>query len=276
VNLERNTGRADASPDTDRNSTSRESYPGGKGGAGVFQTIINQIPPHDVYLEPFAGGASVLRNIRPARRRIVADKSPRVVERLRVAARAGEFGGEVLDVLQTCGVRLLEWVDAPSHRRHRGVESVAKRDVVFAYCDPPYVHETRSGRLLYDHEWSRTDHERFLATVVGLKRTFVAVSSYRCRLYDRVLRKWRRIDFRAMTRGGVRIESLYMNFAAPDVLHDFSFVGGDRRARENVRRRVRRLVCGLRSRPKAERLAVLRPLIEAFSAELDELPARLV
>jgi hypothetical protein len=29
------------------------SYPGGKGGSGVYQTIINQQPPHEVYIEPF-------------------------------------------------------------------------------------------------------------------------------------------------------------------------------------------------------------------------------
>jgi DNA adenine methylase len=31
-------------------------YPGGKSGAGVYQTIINLMPPHTVYIEPFLGG----------------------------------------------------------------------------------------------------------------------------------------------------------------------------------------------------------------------------
>jgi hypothetical protein len=31
-------------------------YPGGKGGDGVFQTIINRMPPHRVYAEPFLAG----------------------------------------------------------------------------------------------------------------------------------------------------------------------------------------------------------------------------
>jgi site-specific DNA-adenine methylase len=42
------------------------SYPGGKGGAGVYQAIINQMPPHEVYIEPFLGAGSVLRTKRPA------------------------------------------------------------------------------------------------------------------------------------------------------------------------------------------------------------------
>ena len=40
-------------------------YPGGKGGAGVYQTIINNIPPHDTYIEThlgsFAGEGEILR-----------------------------------------------------------------------------------------------------------------------------------------------------------------------------------------------------------------------
>jgi len=31
-------------------------YAGGKGRDGVYQAIINQMPPHGVYIEPFLGG----------------------------------------------------------------------------------------------------------------------------------------------------------------------------------------------------------------------------
>ena len=31
------------------------SYPGGKNGAGVYQKIINLMPPHDRYFEPLGG-----------------------------------------------------------------------------------------------------------------------------------------------------------------------------------------------------------------------------
>ena len=41
------------------------TYPGGKRGAGVYQTIINLMPPHDVYIEPFWGGGAIKRQKRP-------------------------------------------------------------------------------------------------------------------------------------------------------------------------------------------------------------------
>ena len=32
------------------------AYPGGKSGSGVYQKLINLMPPHDVHIEPFLGG----------------------------------------------------------------------------------------------------------------------------------------------------------------------------------------------------------------------------
>jgi DNA adenine methylase len=41
-------------------------YYGGKDGAGVAQRLINQIPPHRVFVSAFLGDCAVLRRIRPA------------------------------------------------------------------------------------------------------------------------------------------------------------------------------------------------------------------
>ncbi|MGJ8626091.1 MAG: hypothetical protein ACSHXB_03935 [Sulfitobacter sp.] len=40
------------------------TYPGGKNGGGAYQRIINHMPPHRFYIEPFLGSGAVLRNKR--------------------------------------------------------------------------------------------------------------------------------------------------------------------------------------------------------------------
>ena len=51
------------------------TYPGGKGGAGVYQTLISQMPPHSTYIEAFTGGGGVLRHKRPAALNVDVDRN---------------------------------------------------------------------------------------------------------------------------------------------------------------------------------------------------------
>lgn len=55
------------------------TYPGGKNGAGVYQTIISRIPPHRVYIEPFLGGGAIMRLKRPAEINIGLDLDPLII-----------------------------------------------------------------------------------------------------------------------------------------------------------------------------------------------------
>ena len=52
-------------------------YQGGKGG--VFQKLINLMPPHEVYMETHLGGGAVMRNKRAARSNIGIEIDPEVV-----------------------------------------------------------------------------------------------------------------------------------------------------------------------------------------------------
>jgi len=48
------------------------TYDGGKGGAGVYQAIINLMPAHDVYIETHLGGGNILLRKRLAPRGSIA------------------------------------------------------------------------------------------------------------------------------------------------------------------------------------------------------------
>src|SRR5438128_6058115 len=58
-------------------------FVGSKGGAGVWQRIISEMPPHDFYVEAFAGTGQVLLHKRPARASIAIDGDAPVCARLR-------------------------------------------------------------------------------------------------------------------------------------------------------------------------------------------------
>lgn len=86
------------------------------------------------------------------------------------------------------------------------------------YCDPPYVHSTRSLRWsenAYRHEMSDDDH-RELATVLHEIQGIAVVSGYRSELYDELYEGWRRVDRTTNTDGkagqpGRAVESLWIS-----------------------------------------------------------------
>ena len=215
------------------------SYPGGKSGAGVYQTIINQMPPHEGYYEPFLGGAGVMRRKRPARVTIGIDVDPEPVELARASMPGFQF-------LRECGIGFL------------GSHAFKSTDLV--YADPPYVMESRkSDRPIYAYEMGDIDH----AILVNTLRTLpcrVMVSGYASPLYDARLADWRRIEYQASTRGGMATEVLWCNFPEPPALHDYSFIGNDYRQRERISRKVKRFTAKFAGLDRLERQAILSAL----------------
>lgn len=215
------------------------SYPGGKAGAGVYQAIINQMPPHETYIEPFVGGGGVLRHKRPADQTIVIDRSELVIAQW----------------------RQVEWIAAICQD---GIEYLERRPWTgreLVYCDPPYLPETRSdSRQLYLYEMDGGDHERLLTVLLGLPCP-VAISGYASDLYADRLSGWRVATFTGTTRGGPRTEYLWMNYPEPAALHDYRYLGADYRERERIKRKALRWRQGLDRLPELERRAILSQLL---------------
>lgn len=226
------------------------NYPGGKGASGAYQQVINQIPPHRVYIEPFVGGGAVFRHKAPAASSVLADLDREVVEKWR--ARALPPG---TTVRHQCAMDLLSsfpWV---------GDE--------FVYLDPPYHFDARSGRRIYRCELEDADHRRLLQILSTLPAMW-CLSGYRCELYDDAAASfgWRRVDFQAMTRGGVRTESLWMNYPAPARIAETTYAGSGFRERERIKRKATRWANKLKALPHVERQAILAMLASADDAVL--------
>jgi len=221
---------------TDKNADAvPTTYPGGKGGAGVYQTIINLIPPHEIYIETHLGGGSIIRHKRPARINIGIDIDPAVIDKWSDNSGRKIVHGDALEYLKNFNFSGSE----------------------FIYCDPPYMMETRSGRKLYNFEYTVEQHIELLDLLKTISCN-IMISGYWSELYAEKLASWDTHIFEAMTRGGTKAtEWLWMNYEVPEKLHDYSFLGDTFRERERIKRKISRWVNRLKKLPVLERNAIL-------------------
>lgn len=134
------------------------------------------------------------------------------------------------------------------------------------YADPPYLLGVRSDkRPIYRNEFSCPKQHARLIEVLRSLRCHVLLSGYASPLYAELLQDWRNYSFQTSTRGGPRIETVWMNFDVGEhELHDTRFVGSGYRERERINRKNRRWE-RLRAMPPAERQTIRQALLEAES-----------
>lgn len=229
-------------------------YIGGKSQAGVYQRIVSLIPPHRVYVEPFAGSFAIGRLMKPADKVIACDKDERPLAAL----------PDHVEKKNICGLSFLE--------------SYPWRGDEFVYCDPPYVLSTRGGRRYYRHELTDDDHRWLLRVIFWLSSLGVKVmlSGYASALYESeglgtdpiFLRPgWNVETFEVMDRGhNWKQECLWFNYPRPSELHDHSYVGADRRERWNIERRRRRWRDRLEKMDPLERSTLFAALVDVMNS----------
>lgn len=217
------------------------NYPGGKNGSGVYQKIINQMPPHDVYIEAFVGGGAVMRLKRPASENIAIDVDGDVCKMW------DSDDGHQINVINGDAISALP------------VMVGRKSGSILVYADPPYLGSTRaSDRPIYKHEMTSDEDHIELLTMLKSLPCMVMISGYMSDLYTRELKDWRSISFQSMTRGGfAATEYLWMNYPEPFELHDYQYLGEDFRERERIKRKQIRWRRRLESMPAVERYALL-------------------
>jgi site-specific DNA-adenine methylase len=217
-----------------------KSYFGGKNGNGTFQNIINIIPPHSLYIEPFGGSGAIIRKKKPSLCDILTDISQSVITDYHSSSLYHSGVMDAFDLLQN-----ISYVDLTD---------------CFIYLDPPYLHSTRKQTAtLYDFELTCTKHLRLLTSLNHLCCS-IAISCYDCELYSSLLSTWSKIQFNSMTRSGAVIETVYFNYPPPSFLHDYSFIGSDYTDRQRIKRLISR---------NSSRLLKLPPLV--LNALLEEL-----
>jgi DNA adenine methylase len=211
------------------------NYPGGKGG--VYQRLINLMPPHEVYIETHLGGGAVMRNKRPSRRNFGIEIDPEVIQMWSADNQVG------CELIHSNAITFLK------DYRFTGKELV--------YCDPPYLRETRKKYYpLYKYEYTYEQHAELLEVIKNLP-CMVMISGYRSRLYTEFLKDWHTHFFRAATHNGMAVEYVWMNYSPPEELHDYRYLGNTFRERERIKRKSKRWAAKLKSMPVLERQALL-------------------
>ena len=219
------------------------TYPGGKNGSGVYQTIINNIPPHRIYVEPFLGGGAILRMKRPAAVNIAIDINRKVIQ---------SFDPDTTPNLTLLQRDALKWLDKNPYPGD-----------TFIYCDPPYLMSSRSQqRRIYANEFNIANHITLL-TILKSQTAMIMLSGYPNALYDGALKGWNTKTFMTTTRGGNYVtEKLWMNYPTPVELHDYSFLGSNFRERERIKRKKKRWISRLLTMRDLERQALAAAIAE--------------
>lgn len=220
-------------------------YPGGKNGYGVYQKLINLMPPHKTYIETHLGGGAILRRKRPASKNIAIEIDPDVMKQWERIKK--DFPNTI-------------WHQGDAHQFLRDY-SFDKDELV--YSDPPYDPKTRkTGRNLYKFEYTRKQHIELLDIITQLE-CMVMISGYDSKLYNDALASWNKITFKAQTSSGIPgIECVWFNYEEPVLLHDYSYLGDDYRERERIKKKAKRWVERFQKLPVLERQAIIGQLKE--------------
>ncbi len=201
------------------------------------------MPPHETYIEPFFGTGAIMQLKIPAKHNVAIDKDitaglPAIV-RLR-----GQWPDALFEIHKA---------DAFGY-----LKGAFNRETL-VYLDPPYMHSTRTSKCRYKHELSDDDHWELLRILRAMSCN-VMLSGYRNPLYNKSLANWFSLDFQAMTRGGVRTETVWCNFD-PGAIHYHTFAGKNFTDRQRIKRKAARWASRYAKLPPGERQAVLAAIL---------------
>ena len=219
------------------------SYFGSKATSGLCQPIIAMMPPHDTYIETHLGGGAIMQRKSAALHNIAIDLDPEAL---------GAFKCQYpVEKVHGCAHEFL------SKYNFQGRELV--------YCDPPYLHYTRSSTSRYRFEYEEKDHIELLELIPRFPCS-VLIYSYPSHLYDVRLADWGSLELQVMNQGGVRTEKLWFNFT-PDRVHWSRYAGKNFTDRQRIKRKAESWGRRYQGLPRAERLAVLSAIMAVEAQE---------
>ena len=242
-----------------------ESYYGGKSGDGHYQQIINLIPPHSAFIEPFGGKVGIFRHKKPSHKTFIIERDARLEEYYK------KIGVERCHHLDAFKNRLIKTGPGAYYIIGDALEILDDAYLLFdridhyLYVDPPYLLKSRKdNRPTYKYELTDEDHRDLLETLKGFSQSKIGISTYPNELYTDALAErdgWDFVEISAQTRHGRVIENFWMNYAIPNELHDYRYLGTNYREREDITRKQKRWRDKFIKMPMLERRAMIETLL---------------
>lgn len=234
------------------------NYPGGKDGHGTLQNIINLIPELDHYFELFLGGGAIFRGLETAKKTTLNDIDPAVYHAWH----------EVKDHYQPFNLYNLNAIDCIIAKDIAG----HKLDLPgnFIFLDLPYRFIVpKNQQPIYNYELNDLEHRVCLDALTTYKFAKIMICHYPDHLYNELLSGWHTHDYKSMTRAGMANERLYMNYAKPERLHDYRYIGCDFTYRQQLKRMRVNIINKLSRLDPVLRNAMLSDITKHFSTMQD-------
>lgn len=177
-------------------------YPGAKNRLANW--IVDHIPEHKVYCEPFFGSGAVFFNKEICYNEILNDLDDEVYNFFKVLRNNGEQHTleKAIERLKNAQIENKDALEL--------IESLNGKQT-FIYIDPPYLLETRK-KYLYEYEMADDEHIKLLE-MIKEKRCKIMISGYENELYETYLKGWRKTKKKTHAECSVsRTETLWMNY----------------------------------------------------------------
>jgi hypothetical protein len=222
------------------------SYAGGKNASGVYQFLINHVPPVKCIVSGFLGHCGLLKNIKPAKLMVGIDKDKLVTDR---------WNKEDLGIKLITGDFLnnLDWVNPKQFGE------------TLVFLDPPYLDETRASQgKLYNYEFQTAEQHKTLLEKAVRFPCYVMITAYENELYNHYLdgkNGFTKYYFNGQTRAGRKQECMYINYDVPTQLHDYRYQGTDYRERWNNKKLIERTISQLKDMPALRRNMVIDAIL---------------
>lgn len=225
-------------------TTSLKNYSGNKSISGLWQFIINRIPPHSIYYELFAGSATIAKKL---------NDSPAV--KYIIDCNAG-----VLDTYICTDPSKEKIICADALQI---IPTLLQNDKnTFIYMDPPYRFVCRrSTKRLYKYEMTDVQHIDLLRLSSKVKCNCM-ISHPSNDMYDYALKGWTKEKFIVSYHGKIAEECIYYNYTKPIVLQLYDYVGTDCWDRQRIKRKIDSLSKKLINLPALERNAIIDRVIK--------------